>query len=52
MDGRELLDKLDKLLKKIENLEEKVIEISKENEINNGKIEELINNKKSRRKKK
>lgn len=51
VDEKELLDKLDKIIKQIDDLEAKVIEISKENAINNSKIEKLIENNKKRIKK-
>lgn len=52
MDERELLDKINKIIEKIDNLEAEVIKISQENDDNNKKMENLINNRKSRRKRK
>lgn len=52
VDERELLDKINKIIEKIDNLEAEVIKISQENDDNNKKMENLINNRKSRRKRK
>ena len=52
VDERELLDKINKIIEKIDNLEAEVIKISQENDDNNKKMENLINNRKYRRKRK
>lgn len=52
MDEKELIDKIEEIIKKVEDLNKQLTELSKWNEINNAKIEKLINDKKSRRKRK